>query len=90
MSNGSVSRLLGGPPATVLLKLILISLLVGAILIWLDLTPLGLLRSVQDLIHSVIANGFHGLREIGRYVLTGAIVVVPVWLLLRLFESRRR
>ncbi len=90
MSNGSVSRLLGGPPGTVLLKLVLVSLLVGAVLVWLDLTPFGLFRSFESLIRSLVANGFEGLHEIGRYVVTGAIIVVPIWLLMRLFDSRKR
>ncbi len=88
MSNGSVSRVLGGPPLTVLLKLLLVSLLVGAILVWLDLTPFGIFRSLENLVRSILANGFDGLREIGRYVITGAVIVIPIWLLMRLFGKR--
>ena len=89
MSNGNVSRLLGGPPATVLLKLLLVSLLVGAILVWLDLTPFGIFRSIGNLFRSIVANGFDGLREVGRYLVTGAIIVIPIWLLMRIFGRKR-
>lgn len=88
MSNGGVSRVLGGPPLTVLLKLLLVSLLVGAILVWLDLTPFGIFRSLENLVRSIIANGFESLREIGRYVITGAVIVIPIWLLMRIFGKR--
>ena len=90
MSNGSLTRFLGGSPGAVFVKLLLVSLLVGVILVWLDLTPLGLYRGIENLIRSIIANGFEGLREIGRYILTGAMIVVPVWILMRLLDGRKK
>jgi hypothetical protein len=90
MSNGNLTRFLGGSPGAVLVKLLLVSLLVGIILVWLDLTPIGLYRGIGNLIRSVIANGFDGMREIGRYVVTGAMIVIPIWVLLRLLDARKR
>jgi len=89
MASGGVNRLLGGSPGTVLLKLVLVSLLVGAILVWLDLTPLGLLHGLERFFRGLFARGFDSLREIGRYVITGAMIVVPIWLILRLIDSRK-
>jgi hypothetical protein len=34
--------------------------------------------------------GFTDIRQVGRILLTGAMVVVPVWLALRLLDSRGR
>ncbi len=90
MSNSSVTRFLGGSPGAVLVKLLLVSLLVGVILVWLDLTPYGLYRGIENLIRSIIANGFQGVREIGRYILTGAMIVVPIWILMRLLDGRKK
>lgn len=89
MSNGSVSRFLGGSPGAVLVKLLLVSLLVGVVLAWLGITPFGLWLGLRDFAHAIVANGFRGLHDIGRYILTGAAIVIPVWLVLRLLDSRR-
>ena len=40
------------------------------------------IRSIADL-------GFGAVREVGQWVIAGALVVVPLWLLMRLFASRR-
>ena len=44
MANGSVERFLGGSPLGVLVRLLFISLLVGAAMAFLGLSPLGALR----------------------------------------------
>ncbi|HEX2724393.1 MAG TPA: DUF6460 domain-containing protein [Beijerinckiaceae bacterium] len=80
---------LGGPLWSVLIKLIFLSLLVGALLAFLDVTPLGLFDHVVYLVRSVFGLGFETLRDLGRWVLYGAVIVVPIWLVSRLFRSRR-
>jgi Family of unknown function (DUF6460) len=37
----------------------------------------------------IVELGFSDIHEVGRILLTGAMVVVPVWLVLRLLDSRR-
>jgi hypothetical protein len=32
--------------------------------------------------------GFDSLREIGAYIIAGAVIVVPVWFVLRLMNMR--
>jgi uncharacterized oligopeptide transporter (OPT) family protein len=90
MANGNLSRFLGGSPVSVLIRLVLISLLVGVVLVWLNLTPAGLFRSVEAAVRSFISGGFDGVREVGRYIITGAMIVVPIWLLLRFLDMRGR
>jgi hypothetical protein len=36
----------------------------------------------------IVELGFTDIHEIGRILVTGAMVVVPVWLALRLLDSR--
>ncbi|HEX2509539.1 MAG TPA: DUF6460 domain-containing protein [Microvirga sp.] len=81
-------RFMGGSPGSVLIKLIFLSLLVGAFLAFLGLTPFGLVDTVVQWIQSVFDLSFDTLKEIGRWIFYGAIIVVPVWLVSRLIASR--
>ncbi|TDR94024.1 DUF6460 domain-containing protein [Enterovirga rhinocerotis] len=85
----SLDRWLGGSPLGVLLRLIVLSLIVGVILHALGLTPLSLLRSVAHSIESLFGFGWDAVEDIGRYVLTGAVIVIPIWLITRLASARR-
>jgi hypothetical protein len=83
MSN--LNRLLGGSPGAVLVKLLFLSLLVGAFMAFLDITPLGLIDRIFRWLQSVFDLSFDTVREVGRWVLYGAIIVVPLWILSRVF-----
>ena len=87
MSN--LNRFLGGSPGSVLVKLIFLSLLVGAFLAFLGITPFGLIEGLFNWISSVLDLSFETVQEVGLWVLYGAIIVVPLWLISRLFSSRR-
>ena len=84
MSNDGLQRLLGGPPGAVLVKLVFMSVLVGAFLAVFGITPPDLFDAVREVFHRIFGFGFEALREAGRYFLYGAMIVVPVWLLLRI------
>ncbi len=84
-----MERVFGGSPVAVLAKLLFISLVVGAILAGLGLDPMTLPRRLLEAGQSVLHLGFGAFRDVGRYVLTGAIVVVPLWLLSRLLVRSR-
>lgn len=81
-------RFMGGSPGSVLVKLTFLSLLVGAFLAFLGLTPFGLIDTVIRWIRSAFDLSFDTLKEIGRWILYGAIIVVPVWLVFRLIARR--
>ena len=72
-----------------LVKLIFLSLLVGAFLAFLGITPFGLIEGLFNWISSVLDLSFETVQEVGLWVLYGAIIVVPLWLISRLFSSRR-
>jgi hypothetical protein len=86
MSN--MNRFLGGSPGAVVAKLIFLSLLVGAFMAFLGITPFGLVEGLYRWIASVFDLSLDTLIEIGRWVLYGAIIVVPLWLIARLFGRR--
>jgi hypothetical protein len=84
----ALDRFLGGPPVAVFLRLLFVSLIVGALLMWLDIRPLDVFRAIKDLADRIWALGFDAIREIADYILAGAAIVVPVWLVLRLLNTR--
>lgn len=83
MSN--VTRFLGGSPGSVLVKLIFLSLLVGAFMAFLDITPFGLVEGIYNWLRSLLGLSLDTVIEVGRWILYGAIIVVPLWLIARLF-----
>lgn len=80
---------LGGSPLSILMKLIFLSLLVGAFLAFLDITPFELVDRVIGFLRSVFGLSFDALRDVGRWIVYGAIIVVPIWLVVRLFRVAR-
>jgi hypothetical protein len=83
-----LNRFLGGSPGAVGLKLLFLSLLVGAFMALLGITPFGLIAGVVDWVRSAFDLSFETLGDIARWVLYGAVVVVPIWLISRLFSRR--
>ena len=84
-----LARFLGGSPVRVFLRLLVLSLLVGALLMWLDIRPYDIIDGVVRFAHRIWALGFDAIRQLGDYILAGAIIVVPVWFISRLLSSRR-
>lgn len=85
----TIERWLGGSPVAVLLKLLFLSLLVGIVLAAIGLTPFGLLRWVTEGFRALLDLGVDAFRDFGRYILTGAMIVLPLWVLSRLMSARR-
>lgn len=71
------------------LKLLICSLIVGGILSWLDISPAGLARWLTSSVRELAADFQHNVWALGSYVLLGAIIVVPLWLIRRLWRARR-
>ena len=86
--RGVVTRFLGGLPVAVFFRLLFASMLVGAFLVWLDISPFQIFENLRRLADYIWSLGFDAVREIGHYILAGAVIVVPVWLILRLMSFR--
>jgi len=84
-----VSRFFGGPPLAVIGRLILLSILVGVILAAIGLDPWNIIQSVRHLIEHIWTMGFDTVRWLWRYFLLGAVIVVPIWILVRLAKAPR-
>ena len=90
MSDNAFYRFLGGHPIKVLIRLALLSLIVGALMLWLDIKPLQIIEAAQRFAKRISEMGFDAVREAGQYIVAGAVVVVPIWFILRLLGSRSR
>jgi hypothetical protein len=83
----ALHRFVGGSPLAVMFRLVLLSILIGVILKVLGLDPLNIIHSIRDLIRSIWDMGFDAIVWLWRYFLLGAVVVIPVWLVVRLVRA---
>jgi hypothetical protein len=88
-SNDTVSKVFGGSPMAVLVRLILVSILVGVVLAALGLDPFDIISSVERLIRSIWNMGFDAFRWLWRYFLLGAVIVIPIWVIMRVVNAPR-
>jgi hypothetical protein len=84
MGNDSISRIVGGSPFGVLVRLVLLSVVVGFILHAAHIDPQDIFHSLEELIERVWQMGLEPIRWLWRYFLLGAVIVIPVWLIIRL------
>jgi hypothetical protein len=89
MANGTVNRFFGGSPLSVLVRLILLSILVGVILSAIGLDPFDIWRSIERLFRSIWNMGWDAVDWAWRYFLLGAVIVVPIWIVVRLAKRGR-
>ena len=89
MSNDTMTKVFGGTPLAVLARLVLVSILVGVVLAALGLDPFDIVRSVERLIRHIWNMGFDALRWLWRYFLLGAVIVIPIWIIMRIVNAPR-
>jgi hypothetical protein len=89
MSNDTVTRIFGGSPLGVLARLVLVSILVGVVLTAFGLDPWNIIQSVERLIRHIWNMGWNAVRWLWRYFLLGAVIVIPIWIILRLVNAPR-
>src|ERR1700722_5584046 len=88
-ANDGLSRFLGGSPLTVAFRLILLSILVGVVLAAIGFDPKHIFDSIKSLFQNIWNLGFDAINWVWRYFLLGAVIVIPVWLLSRMFGAPR-
>jgi hypothetical protein len=86
MSN-RVQQFLGGPPLAVVGKLILLSILIGVVLSAIGLDPWNIVSSLERLVRSIWNMGFDAVRWLWQYFLLGAVLVIPIWLIMRFAKA---
>ena len=89
-SNDGLYRFLGGSPLTVAFRLVLLSILVGVVLAAIGFDPWNIVNSIRLLFQRIWDLGFDAVNGLWRYFLLGAVIVIPIWLLSRLFGGAPR
>ena len=89
MADNAFARWMGGSPIWVLIRLMLLSLVVGVILSALGLDPLNILASLESLIRHLFNFSFEAIERLWRYFLLGAVIVIPLWLITRIASRGR-
>ena len=83
-------QLFGGKPLAVIFRLVVLSVVVGIVLSALNVQPQEIFQYIRLLASRIYNLGFGAISGIFGYFALGAAVVVPVWLIARLFGSFRR
>lgn len=84
-----VQRILGDSPLRILLKLAVMSFIVGIVMNAFGWTPLGVWAALRDAVLDLWRMGFDSFYRLLGYLLLGAAVVVPVYVVIRLLSLRR-
>ncbi len=85
-----MEQFFGGNPALVLIRLAILSLVVGVVLAALGFSPFDIIDSIKRLVERLYDIGFAGIEKAVRYFLLGAVIVFPVWLVVRLLKFAGR
>ena len=79
----------GESVAGTLIRLVLLSVVVGVVFSALGITPFNLIERLEQLIRNVTNLGLDAFNWAFKYFLLGAVIVFPVWFVIRLLGSGR-
>lgn len=72
-----------------LIRILIASLLVGMLMAWFDITPTRVLTTATGMAKEAIDNAQAWVGSAISYVLLGAVIVVPIWLISYLVKFLR-
>lgn len=87
--NTGLTRFLGDTPLRTVVKLIIVSFVVGILMSALDLSVFDVFDAVRDFAIRIWNMGFEAIEKFAGYLLLGAAIVVPVFLIVRIVKYRR-
>ena len=79
----------GGNPIGVLVRLALISIAVGIVMSALGIDLGNFFDRINQLLRNIYDLGFGAVEWLLQYLLLGALIVVPIWLITRLVSASR-
>ena len=85
----NVNRFLGDTPGRTIVKLAVISFVVGIIMSALNFTPYEVWEAIRDFFARLYDLGFEAVYRVAKYFLWGALVVIPIFLVLRVLKLGR-
>ncbi len=81
-----MERFFGGNPGIVVIRLMIISVIVGVLLSALGLDPRDIIDSFVRLLERIYDMGFDAIEWALRYFLLGAVIVFPIWFVARMLK----
>lgn len=84
----AVNNFLGDSIWRVFLKLLVASLLLGIVLATLGLSPRDIYQRAFQFVQSIWDLGFDAIIRFGDYIMLGAAIVVPIFIVMRLLKMR--
>lgn len=84
-----VNRFLGDSPVRIVLKLIVVSFLVGIVMNAFGWSPWDVWYALREAVLDIWRMGFSALDRFLGYLLLGAAIVVPAFIVLRIINLRR-
>lgn len=86
--SNSLHRFLGETLGRIILKLLIISFIVGIVMNFLGWTPESLVQKIIKFFKSLWETGFITLSNLSYVTMMGAIIVVPIFLILRILDKK--
>lgn len=83
------NTIFGGNPLGVILRLALISIVVGIVMKALGIDLGNFFQRINELLRNIYDLGFGAIEWVLEYMLLGALVVVPIWLIARFVSAAR-
>ncbi|MBL4758852.1 MAG: integrase [Rhizobiales bacterium] len=90
MATSALTRFFGGHPGWVILRLALLSVVIGLIFSALGIHPYDLVDTLKRAIMQIWDLGFEAIEKAFSYFILGALVVFPVWFIMRTIKTTRR
>jgi len=90
--SGRLTQFLGDTPLRVFARLLVLSFIVGLVLSVLNIHPFQIYDWVERLVWRIYDMGFEFFEDALQYLVVGALIVVPVFIVMRLLKlgGRRR
>lgn len=85
----STNTFLGDTVGRTIIKLLIISVLVGMVMNVFGLSPLDIVDAVRDFFVRLWQSGWAALGRFGDWLILGASVVVPIFIIMRVLNYRR-
>ncbi len=82
-----MNRIFGDNALGVIVRLVILSVIVGIVMQALNISLPDLLRRAQIFANRIYNLGFGAFRQGFDYFLIGAVVVVPIWIVARLLGA---
>lgn len=85
----ALNRFLGDTPLRVLIKLVVVSFIVGLVMHAFGWSPMDVVYGIRNAVLDLWRLGFSAFDRFLGYLLLGAAIVVPAFIILRILSYRR-